>query len=80
MLPFWDCYVLLSVSADPEHCKSWYKQSHMLGEWSDGLQFGKGTGAAGMLRVSTTGLLMSPVEIPLLESGFDRNISVHTQL
>jgi hypothetical protein len=80
MLPFWDCYVLLFVLADPKQCKVWHKQSHMLGEWTDGLKFGKGTGNAGMLRVSTTALSMLPVQMPLLKSGFDRNISVHTQL
>jgi hypothetical protein len=46
MLPFWDCYVLFFLSADPKQRKVWYKRSHVLGEWSDGLKFGKGT--AGM--------------------------------
>jgi hypothetical protein len=68
------------VSADPKQCKVWYKQSRMLGEWSDGLKFGEGTGAAEMLLVSATVLSMSPVEMPRLETGFDRNIGVHTQL
>jgi hypothetical protein len=39
---FWDCYALSFVSADAKLCKVWYKQSHMLGEWSDGLKFGQG--------------------------------------
>jgi hypothetical protein len=33
-----------------------------------------------MLLVSATPLLMSLAEMPLSETGFDRNISVHTQL
>jgi hypothetical protein len=58
----------------------WYKQSYMLGEWLEGLKSGKGTVTAWMLLVPATSLLMSPVEMPLSETDFDRNISVHTQL
>jgi hypothetical protein len=71
---------LFCVLSDLKQCKVWRKQSYMLEDWSDGLKLGKGTGTAGMPSVSATALLMSPVEVPLSESGFDRNISVHTQL
>jgi hypothetical protein len=80
MLRFWDSYAPVCFSVDQKQCKVWYKQSYMLGEWSDGLKCVKGTGTAGMLLVSATVLSMSPVERPLSETGFDRNISVHTQL
>jgi hypothetical protein len=52
----------------------------MLAECSDGLKLGKGTGTAGMLLSSPAALFMSPVEMPLSESRFERNSSVHTQL
>jgi hypothetical protein len=52
----------------------------MLGEWSDGPKFGKRTGAAEMLLLSATVLLLSPVQMPLLETGFGRNNGVRTQL
>jgi hypothetical protein len=80
MLLFWDCYAPFLCFNLPKQRKVWYKGSCMLGEWSDGLNFGKGSGTAGMPLVSTTALLLSRVETPLSKSGFDRNISVHTQL
>jgi hypothetical protein len=74
-----DCYTPFCVSADLKQCKVWSKQSYMLREWSDGLTFGKRTGTAGLLLVSTTALVISP-EMSSTESGFDRNVSLHTQL
>jgi hypothetical protein len=44
------------------------------------LEFDQGTGTAGMLPLSTTALLPTPVEMPLIDSCSDRSISVRAQL
>jgi hypothetical protein len=44
------------------------------------LQFDEGSGTAGMLLLSTTALLPTPVQMPLLDSYIDRSVSVRAQL
>jgi hypothetical protein len=53
-------------------------KNYMLEEWSDCLSIVESTESAGILLVSTTALLTSPVPMPASESEFDRKGIVHT--